>query len=93
MDQAANIHRVAEEMVQQYGSDAYPLLCERAQIAKLYGDAESAITWWDIALAAFEILKEQKGRLALASAHLALGFEVLRAASKWFATSRTQTSR
>jgi hypothetical protein len=77
MDQAANIHRVAEDMVRQHGKDAYVYLCEKAQVATLFGDKESAATWWDIALAALDILKEQKGRLALASAHLALGFEAL----------------
>jgi hypothetical protein len=77
MDQAANIHRVAEDMVWQHGKDAYVYLREKAQVATLFGDQESAIAWWDIALAVLEILKEQKGRLALASAHLAFGFEAL----------------
>ena len=56
MDQGPDIYRVAEETVGQLGSDAYSYLCERAEMAKLSGDRDSAITWWDIALAAIEIL-------------------------------------
>ena len=59
MDQAAQIHRVADDMVRQRGRRAYAFLCEQAQSAKLSGDNESAITWWDIALAALEILNER----------------------------------
>ena len=55
----------------------YVYLSEKAQVAALLGDKESAINWWDMALAALEILKGQKGRLALAGVHLALGFEAL----------------
>jgi hypothetical protein len=66
MDQAANIHRVAQEMVRRRGRGAYAYLSESAQNARLSGDIESAITWWDIALAALEILKEPKPAVAAA---------------------------
>ena len=55
MDQGPNIYRVAEQMVRTLGPRAYAHLCEQAEMAKLSGDRESAITWWDIALAAIEI--------------------------------------
>jgi len=55
MDQGPNIYRVAEQIVRTLGPHAYAHLCEQAEIAKLSGDRESAITWWDIALAAIEI--------------------------------------
>jgi hypothetical protein len=55
MDEGPNIYRVAEDMVRRFGTGAYSYLCEQAEIAKLSGDRESAITWWDIALAVIEI--------------------------------------
>lgn len=55
MDQGPNIYRVAEQIVRTLGPHAYAHLCEQAEIAKLSGDRESAITWWDIALAAIEV--------------------------------------
>ena len=60
MGRAANIHRVAEDMVREYGGDAYVYLRDQAHTAKLYGNHESAMRWWKIALAALEILKEQR---------------------------------
>jgi hypothetical protein len=42
-------------MVRSMGERAYPYLCERAEMAKAAGDRDSAITWWDIALAVAEI--------------------------------------
>jgi hypothetical protein len=60
MDQAADIWRVAEDTVQWRGIGAYAYLCERADIAKSSGDVESAISWWDIALAAVEIVTMRK---------------------------------
>jgi hypothetical protein len=57
MDQGRNICRVAEEMVRRRGSDAYSSLREQADLANLSGDRESAITWWDIALAVVEVRK------------------------------------
>jgi hypothetical protein len=59
MDQAANIWSVAEDIVRSRGSGAYAWLCEQAETAKLIGDDESAISWWDIALAAVEVVKER----------------------------------
>lgn len=56
MDQGPNIYRVAEETVRHLGSGAYSYLRERGEMAKLAGDRDSAITWWDIALAAIEVL-------------------------------------
>jgi hypothetical protein len=44
MDKAANIHRIAEDMVRQHGKDADFYLHEKAQIAALFGDKDSAIT-------------------------------------------------
>jgi hypothetical protein len=61
MDQAANIWRVAEDVIRCRGSGAYAYLCERAEVAKFIGDVESAISWWDIALAVAEIVKERNG--------------------------------
>lgn len=46
-------------MVERLGRGAYEYLCEQAEIAKLTNDRESAITWWDIALATIEILNER----------------------------------
>ena len=54
-DQGPNIYRVANDMVRQWGTGAYAYLCEQAEIAKLTGDRESAITWWDIALAVVDL--------------------------------------
>jgi len=56
MDQGPNIQRVAEDMVRGFGGPrAFSYLCEQAEMAKLSGDRESSITWWDIALAVVEI--------------------------------------
>jgi hypothetical protein len=55
MDQAANILLVAEEFVGRLGLGAYAHVRESAEIAQMGGDAESAITWWDIALAVLEV--------------------------------------
>jgi len=55
MDQGPNIYRVAEDTAARLGGGAYAYLCEQAEMAKLAGDRESAITWWDIALAVIEI--------------------------------------
>lgn len=55
MDQGENIYRVAQDVIASRGGGAYAYLCERAELAKLTGDRESAITWWDIALAVIEI--------------------------------------
>jgi hypothetical protein len=57
MDQGPNIHRVAMALVREHGDGAYAYLRQRAEQAKSSGDRESAITWWDIALAAVEIQK------------------------------------
>lgn len=65
MDQGPNIHRVAEDMVRSLGSRAFSYLCEQAELAKLSGDRESAITWWDIALAVVEI-RNARGLVSLA---------------------------
>ena len=59
MEDGPNIRRVAEDMVRQLGTRAYPYLYEQAEIAKLSGDRESAITWWDIALAVVVITNER----------------------------------
>ena len=55
MDQAANIQLVADDLVRQLGPDAYAYSRDLAEIAKGGGDTESAITWWDIALAVIEV--------------------------------------
>lgn len=55
MDEGAEIQRVAEGMVRSLGPRAFSYLCEQAEMAKHNGDRESAITWWDIALAVAEI--------------------------------------
>ena len=55
MDQRADVQRVAEDAVRSLGARAFSYLCEQAELAKLNGDRESAITWWDIALAAAEL--------------------------------------
>lgn len=55
MDQGPNIRRVAQQMVRSMGVDAYAYLCDHAEMARLNGDRESAITWWDIALAVAEM--------------------------------------
>jgi hypothetical protein len=60
MNEAANIWRVAEDVVRDRGSNAYTYLCERAETAKFIGDEESAISWWDIALAAVEVITERE---------------------------------
>jgi hypothetical protein len=61
MDQAANVHRVAAELVTRLGDGAYCYLREQADAANLAGDRESAITWWDIALAAVEATNKRVG--------------------------------
>jgi len=61
MDQGPNIYRAAEIAVERLGTGAYSYLCERAELAKLAGDRESAITWWDIALATIEVRKPPLG--------------------------------
>lgn len=58
-DQGADIQRVARQMVRHPGTGAYSYLCECAQMAKLSGDRESAITGWDIALAVVELMNER----------------------------------
>jgi len=55
MDQAANLALIAAEFVRSRGNGAFAYLNERAEVAKIAGDIESAITWWDIALATVEI--------------------------------------
>ena len=55
MDQAANIQRVADDLVRQLGLGAYAYSREFAEIAQSSGDTESAITWWDIALAVLDV--------------------------------------
>lgn len=66
MDQGANIRRT-EEMVRRPGRGAYPYRCERAALAELSGDRESASTWGEIALAAVEIRARTDDRNAAAS--------------------------
>lgn len=56
MDDGAEVYRVAEDIVRCMGGGAYSYLCEQADIAQLAGDRESAITWWDVAAAAIQIL-------------------------------------
>ena len=58
MDQGPNIRRVATGTMQQHGSGAFAYIREQANIAKLNGDFDSAVTWWDIALAIVEIQSE-----------------------------------
>jgi hypothetical protein len=58
-DQDPDIQRVARQMVRDLGTGAYSYLCEYAEMAKLSGDRESAITWWDIALAVIELMNER----------------------------------
>ena len=65
MDQGPNIYRVADQIARQLGAGAYSYLCDRAEMAKLSGDRESAITWWDIALAVVEI-RNSRGLASLA---------------------------
>lgn len=55
MDQAASIDLVAEDLVRRLGLGAYAYVRECAEIAKIGGDSESAITWCDIALAVVEV--------------------------------------
>lgn len=55
MDEEENIYRVAQDVIASRGGGAYAYLCEQAEMAKLTGDRESAIAWWDIALAVVEI--------------------------------------
>jgi hypothetical protein len=57
MDQGSNIQLVAEQMVRSLGPRAFAHLYELGEMAQLSGDRESAITWWDIALAVIEIRK------------------------------------
>ena len=59
MDQAANIQLVANDLVRQFGPDAYAYSRDFAEIAKSSGDTESAITWWDIALAVIEVRSDR----------------------------------
>ena len=56
MDQVANLAAVADEFLRRYGEGAFAYLNERAEIAKMTGDLESAVTWWDIALFATELM-------------------------------------
>lgn len=65
MDQAPNIYRAAEDTVARLGLGAYAYLCEQAKLAKLSGDRESAITWWDIALATIEVQNARKLALGI----------------------------
>jgi hypothetical protein len=55
MDQGEDIGRMAEDVIAWRGAGAYAYLCEQAEMARLIGDRDSAITWWDIALAVVEI--------------------------------------
>ena len=55
MDQAANLAAVTDEFVHRFGESASAYLKECAEIAKLTGDLESAVTWWDIVLFATEL--------------------------------------
>jgi hypothetical protein len=57
MDATTDVCRVAEDMVRCFGDGAYAHLCERAEMAMSFGDRDSAVTWWDIALAVVEIRK------------------------------------
>ena len=59
MDQAANIQLVADDLIRQFGPDAYAYSRDFAEIAKGGGDTESAITWWDIALAVIEVRSDR----------------------------------
>ena len=60
MDQATTIWSIAEKSVQNWGNSAYERALAQAEIAKLNGDRESAITWWDIALAVVEVRAEAR---------------------------------
>jgi hypothetical protein len=46
-------------LVRQFGPDAYAYSRDFAEIAKSGGDTESAITWWDIALAVIEVRSDR----------------------------------
>ena len=70
MDEGPNIYRVAEDMVGRWGDYAYAYLREQGEYARLAGDRESAITWWDIALAVVEITSARR----LAALALFCGF-------------------
>jgi hypothetical protein len=59
LDQAANIQLVADDLVRQLGPDAYAYSRDFAVIAKNSGDTESAVTWWDIALAVIEVRSDR----------------------------------
>jgi len=65
MDQGPNIQRVAEQIVRSLGGGAYAYLCDLAEMARGSGDQESAITWWDIALAVVE-MRNARGLASLA---------------------------
>jgi hypothetical protein len=55
MDQAENIQLVADDLAIRLGIGAYAYVLERAEIARIMGDKESAVTWCDIALAIVEV--------------------------------------
>jgi hypothetical protein len=64
LDQAANIQLVADDLVRQLGPGAYAYSREFAEIAQGSGDTESAITWWDIALAVLEVRSGRDVRIS-----------------------------
>jgi hypothetical protein len=56
MDDEKLVDQVAREIVDQHGSDAVPILRERAEAADISRDELAAETWRDIADAAQRLL-------------------------------------
>ncbi len=49
------IIKVAARMLQTHGAGAVRYLLAQAELAKAFGDTDTAIDWWDVALAAIEL--------------------------------------
>lgn len=59
MNDEPNIHQAAQNIVDQLGRCAFCHLGERAEIALLTGDWQSAIAWREIAFATIDVLDER----------------------------------
>jgi hypothetical protein len=62
MDDEKLVEQAAREIVDQHGSDAVPILRERADAAEISSDEIAAKTWRDIADAAERLLGKDDDR-------------------------------
>ena len=62
MDDEKLVEQVARDIVDEHGSDAVPILRERAEAAEIGSDELAAQTWRDIADAAERLLGKDDAR-------------------------------